>query len=393
MRPFAFLFTIGLLLLAGSAPAQDPGEPLDAALKRARSEQATAEYEAAKLEKVAANARDEAQRLRAEQAAASRAMAAAEARITVADTQFRLISASLEGWRQRLTQEQRPVASLLTGLAVMAQRPPLLALADRGGTDEFVKVRLLLDATLPAIRQRTAVLSSQVRRGERLEQAVRLARSELVGSRRELMVRRQRFANLEQKALQTAISSGGRALTLGDIGLTAGEDVEALQRSEATSRGARAMAAQLASAQPALPRPVPPEGAMPRPPFEYELPAAALVIDGLGSVNESGVRSRGLTLRTVRGTRVVAPAAGIVRFSGAFHDYDGVLIIDHGGGWMSLLLNLSSTLKPGEHVAFAQPLGRAVGPLGVELSQNGRQISPALIAGSSQSLSKSAKGG
>ena len=41
----------------------------------------------------------------------------------------------------------------------------LLVLADRGGTDELVKVRLLLDATLPVIRSRTGRLSAELAQG------------------------------------------------------------------------------------------------------------------------------------------------------------------------------------------------------------------------------------
>jgi septal ring factor EnvC (AmiA/AmiB activator) len=82
-----------------------------------------------------------------------------------------------------------------------------------------------------------------------------------------------------------------------------------------------------------------------------------------------------------------------VRYAGPFRDYDGILIIDHGGGWMSLIVNVGSTLRQGDRVAIGQIIGRALGPLQVELSQNGRRISPALIAGSSQSLSKAPKGG
>jgi septal ring factor EnvC (AmiA/AmiB activator) len=117
------------------------------------------------------------------------------------------------------------------------------------------------------------------------------------------------------------------------------------------------------------------------------------VTDGLGSVSASGVRSRGLTLATRRGEAIAAPADGIVRFSGPFRDYDGIVILDHGRGWMTLLLNVASPLRPGDKVRIGDPLGRAVGPLGVELSQNGRQISPALIAGSSETLSNKGKGG
>jgi septal ring factor EnvC (AmiA/AmiB activator) len=110
-------------------------------------------------------------------------------------------------------------------------------------------------------------------------------------------------------------------------------------------------------------------------------------------VNSSGVRSRGLTLATSRGTPLTAPAAGVVRFAGPFRDYDGILIIDHGGGWMSLIVNVSTALKAGDRVQLGQQVGRALGAIAVELSQNGRRISPALIAGSSQSLSNGVKGG
>ncbi len=392
MRTFASRLALGVLFLAGSAPAQDQ-EPLDSAVTRARAEQVAAEAQAAKWERAASKAHDEVERLRAQQAAASQAIEAAEARITAADAQFRLFSASLEARRQRLAEEQRPAASLLAGLAVMAQRPPLLALADRGGTDEFVKVRILMDATLPTIRLRTAELSSQVKQGERLERAAALARAELAGSRRDLIARKQRFAALEQRAQRTALASGGQALAVGDVALAAGENVEALQRNEANSRGVRAIAAALASMPPAPARPVPPESPATKPQFAYEFPTSAPVIGGLGEVNESGVRSRGLTLQTGRGAEITAPAAGIVRFSGPFRDFDGVLIIEHPGGWTSLLLNVASSLKPGDRVVLGQPLGRALGPISVELSQNGRRVSPALIAGSSQSLSKTGKGG
>jgi murein DD-endopeptidase MepM/ murein hydrolase activator NlpD len=89
---------------------------------------------------------------------------------------------------------------------------------------------------------------------------------------------------------------------------------------------------------------------------------------------------------------VLAPAAGIVRYSGPFRDYDGLVILDHGNGWLSALVNLASTLKVGDRVELGQPLGRTLGPLQLQVSTRGRLVSPALIAGSSDSLSKGSKG-
>jgi murein hydrolase activator len=380
-------------LLAGSALAEGGGQPLDSALKAALAEQAAADAETARLEKATSQARTTADRLHAEQTAAAQAIDAAEARISAANARLEMISADVSAHQQQLAAQQQPVSSLLAGLATMARRPPLLVLADRGSTDELVEVRLLLDSTLPVIRSRTSRLSAQLAEGERLQQAALAARAELSRSRDELVGRRQRYAALEQKAVQEMLASSVQSLGSSDIAMAAGENIERLRGEEAGNQSIRRVAGHLAAEDSSPPSPFAAEGAALPLPFDYQFPAAAPVTDGLSSVNESGVRSRGVTLATRRGAAVTAPAAGTVKFAGPFREYDGVVIIDHGGGWLSLIVNVASTLHPGERLAAGEEIGRALGPLQVELSQNGRRISPALIAGSSQNLSKGPKGG
>jgi septal ring factor EnvC (AmiA/AmiB activator) len=391
MRPIAIAPLIALL--AASAPAQPQGEPLEKAVEAARAEQASAEAETARLEKAAGEARGEAARLSAEQAAAGQAIEAAEARITVADAQLRLASAYVAAHRQRLAEEQRPVSALLAGVAIMARRPPLIALADGGSTDDLIKVGVLLNSTIPVIRSRTRALSAQLEEGQRLEASAQSARAELVRSQHQLAGRREQFAQLEQRALDRSLAAGGEALSAGDVAISAGESIERLKGEQSASQSARAIAGLLAEEQPLPPRPFGATGPQPRPPFAYALPVKAPVTEGLGNINDSGVRSRGIVFASPRGAEVSAPANGTVRFSGPFRDYDGVVIIDHGGGWMSLLVNVSSPLKTGDKVRLGDTLGRALGTIQVELSHNGRRFSPALIAGSSQTLSKAMKGG
>ena len=392
MARFAPLLLIAPLLLAASAPVAPTGDTLDAALGRARTEQASAEAEARRLDQIAGKAQGEAARLQAQEAAAAQGIEAAEARITAADAELRLVAASLALRRQQLEREQQPAASLLAGLVMMARRPPLLAVAEQGSTDDFVRVRVLLDSTLPVIRRRTAALAAQLGESERLEKAAITARQELVQSRQNLVAKRQQFAALEAVALKSAASAGSQALSAGDVALTAGESVEQLTGAEAGNRSARALASELANEDPATGRPVAPEGGQASAPFAYQLPALAPATEGLGAVNASGVRSRGLTLGTARGAAVTVPASGVIKFAGPFRSHDGVVIIDHGGGWLSLLVNVVTELKAGQHVSLGEPLGRATGPLVVELSQNGKFASPALIAGSSRTLSNGDEG-
>lgn len=392
MRALAIAL-LSVPLLSASAPAQPQRQSLGDALKAAQAEQASADAEAKRLEMLAANGRNEADKLEAQEAAAAQAIEAAEARITAADAQVRLASAYVAAHRQQLANEQQPVSSLLAGLAVMARRPPLLALAEGGGTNDLVRVSILIDNTLPVIRARTSAISAELARGQRLEDAAHSARAELVRSRAELARRREQFAKLEHHALEQSLTASGSALSSSDVAIAAGEQVEQLRSAEASNQSALALAAKLASEETAPSRPIPAAGPRPRLPFAYALPVSAPVVAGLGAVNESGVRSRGISFASSRGAAVRAPADGIVRFSGPFRGYDGIVILEHDGGWMSLITNVSSPLKQGDKVEMGDPLGRALGRIDVELSCNGRRFSPALIAGSSESLSKGIKGG
>jgi septal ring factor EnvC (AmiA/AmiB activator) len=389
LAPFLLLAP---LLLATSAPVPTPATPLDSALRQARAEQAAADALTRRFERVAMGAQSDAARLQARQAAAANAIEAAEARISAADDVIRMNAAAAEQQKAQLQRQQRPIASLLSGLVMMARRPPLLAIADRGSTDDLVKVRVLLGSTLPVIRRRTAALSVELARSRQLERGSLSAKLELERSRRNLVTRRMEFAALEAQALRAFESAHGQALGAGDVALAAGEDIEHLRAAEAGSRAAFAVASGLADMDPAPARPLAPDG-QGTPILPYRLPATAAVTEGLGSVNAHGVRARGVTLATVRGVSVSVPASGVVRFSGPFRSHDGVVIIDHGRGWLSLIVGVASPLKAGDRVTLGDTLGRALGPIEVELSQNGRRLSPALIAGSSQTLSNSGKAG
>src|SRR6185436_14547974 len=105
----AALVLLTFPLLAASAIAQVP-DPASAPLKAAEAEQHAADVETARLEKLASTARTEADRLRAEQAAAAQAMQAAEARISAANERLQLASAYVAAHRRRLEAEQQPVS-------------------------------------------------------------------------------------------------------------------------------------------------------------------------------------------------------------------------------------------------------------------------------------------
>lgn len=385
-----------LLVLAGSAavgasaPARPDRVPVDLLLKQARTEAAAAQAEQRRLEAAADKARDEVTRLRARQLAAAQAIAAAEAQISAADAGARLVQAQLSLQRRRLAREQAPVSSLLAGLALMARRPPVLMLADSGSAEELVKLRLLVAATAPAIEARTAGLARELERGSRLERQAIAARSEMMRSRDDLARRRDAFASLEARAAELAQRQGSEALGAGDVAIAREEQLLELQLEARAGRSAAQLATELAELGPARLRTS--SGPLPTP-LRYRLPADAPVTDGLGEVSDNGIRSRGVTLATRRGSDLTVPADGTILFAGPFRDYDGVIIIDHGGGWKSVLVNAGTAFARGAQVRIGGPLGTALGPVEVQLQHNGEPVSPALIAGSSAILSNGRENG
>ena len=376
------------VVAAGDALPPTPEQQLAAV----RSDVARATAEEARLTVAASREADDAQRLAAQQRAALAAISTTETRIAAAEIQLAIATATIDAQRRRLAERQAPIAGLLAGLVEMGRRPPLLALAS-DSTEQFVRVRALLDTIAPAIRARTATLSRALAATDRSAIAARTARDALSGERRALGEQRTRFAALEQQALARQYQFAGAALGAGDVTLAGGESLAGLDTEAARRRVGQAIARDLANVEPLPARQIAPDSRADRPPLAYRLPVTGRVVAGFGSIDDNGVRARGVTQEAARGASVLVPGDGTILFADSYRRSDGVVIIDHGGGWRSLLLNVSTSLPRGSSVRRGDPLGRALGPVEVDLSRNGTNVSPAFIAASSAMLSKTGKGG
>lgn len=386
-------FLIALLIATPVFGAGDVLPPtLDQSLAAARADVARATADEQRLTAEASRAGSEAQRLATEQRAAAAAIESAEARIDAAGAELAIARAAVAAQRQRLTERQSPVAGLLAGLIAMGRRPPLLALSD-GSAEEFVRVRALLDTIMPAIRARTAALSGELAAASRAEAAATAARDRIAIEREGLKQQHSRFAALEQRFLSRQTQLAGQALGAGDSSLAGGETLAVLGDAAIHQRSSQAIARELGLlvSLPARPNAIAESPASP--PFPYQLPAKAPVTAGLGSVDANGIRSRGIALATRRDSSISVPADGTIVFAGPFQRADSIVIIDHGKGWLSLISNAATTLGKGTTVHRGDSLGRATGPIEVELSHDGANLSPAFIAASSTILSNGSKGG
>ncbi|MGX5696079.1 M23 family metallopeptidase [Agromyces soli] len=96
---------------------------------------------------------------------------------------------------------------------------------------------------------------------------------------------------------------------------------------------------------------------------------------------------RGIDLAADAGTRVVAPASGVVSFTGSVAGRP-IVSIDHGGGYVSAIEPVSALVTEGEAVAPGQPIGEVAAGghcdggcvhFGVRL--HGEYVSPMMLLG------------
>lgn len=402
MRIWGALVAAGGLLLVGPTAAAPPSPPaVDGVsaeiadqrrtLAEARRQAREASARAQQLEREATRMRDRAERDRAELAALALSIQSAEAELAGSRARTRILAGLAEQQRERLAAQQRPVAELMASLQLLTRRPPLSLFAQPGSARDLVHTRAMIDAVLPEMRRRTASLRAEVGRSRRIADQRRLAETRLEESTRGLADRRAQLARgeAERRLRATALAGsagleGDRALALGEA---AGDIGVLLERLE----DAGSVRDRLARLSGPVPRPgsvaVDARASAPREPAAmpaYRLPVMGRVVEGFGEVTGEGVHSRGITIAAAPGAQVVAPAAGRIVYAGAFRSYGRIVIVDHGGGWTSLITDMVAiSAQVGERVEQGTPLGRT-GPdrprVTIELRRAGQAVDLARLA-------------
>lgn len=348
------------MLAAGSmAPAQELREQ-QARLKSANAASIAADARARALEAAAASERDRAVQARAREAAAAERVKAAEAELVAAEARIAIVDRLLAARRVEVAERQGPIVRLIAALQSMARRPAVLGLVQPGSTEDMVHVRAVLGTAMPIVERRTAQVRAELVQVQRLRANAAGAVAGLRDSRTRLEAERIALVQLEATHRARSQALGRSALVESDRALALGERardlVDQMQSEDEASQVQQALIA--------LPGPLPRPGDLATPlpgrGAAYRLPVSGRLVTGLGELSATGVRARGLTLATATNAPVVAPAAGRVVYAGPFRGYGGVIILDHGEGWTSLIAGLGGlAVRVGDPVAQGRVIGRA----------------------------------
>ncbi|MBC9034722.1 peptidoglycan DD-metalloendopeptidase family protein [Sphingomonas sp. JC676] len=368
-RSLALAAALTAMFATGSlAGAQVPGiADQQQRLRAAQAQSQAAQARSQALERAAAGERDRAVQARAQEAAAAERIKAAEADIQAAQARIAIVDRLFAAQRARVAAGQGPVVRLIAALQSMARRPPVLGLVQPGSTEDMVHVRAVLGTTMPVVAARTADVRAELGRVKRLRIAAETAVASLRQGRVRLEGERNALVQLEARHRLRSSELGRSAMIESDRAMALGERARDIVDQMESAGAASEVQADLAALPGPLPRPAQNGEAGPAA-FQrqgsaaYRLPVSGRVVTGLGELSATGVRARGVTLTCAANAQAVAPAGGAIVYAAGFRDYGGVVIIDHGKGWTSLVSGLGAlSVRVGDKVAQGRAIGRAAG--------------------------------
>ncbi len=273
-----------------------------------------------------------------------------------------------------LTTERARLAHLTSGLARLVRVPPGERLAWPGGPVDAARGEMLLDAALSSVKSQAENARHELAELDETEATLAEKEREAEAAAAELKSRQATLAALvEQREKLYRETENDRA--------------EAEKQAEAASNAARDLKDLMARIE-AERHPVSNSKLVSHAPAVQTAPRPGLPVAGevkvrFGQKDGVGQTARGITLLSRPGAAVVAPQAGIVRFAGPFRGYRQILILEHPGGYHSLIAGMAridvavgASLGAGEPVGMMDDRPGAKPELYFELRHDGQPVDP-----------------
>jgi septal ring factor EnvC (AmiA/AmiB activator) len=332
------------------------------------------------------------------------------------------LTADAKAKRAALTDKQKETGSLAAALQRLGAQPgpsetvSLLGLGPQGPI-ETARAAMLLGTALPHLDRQARQLRGELLELNRVErevrqqrERVRAAAAKLTAERRDLDKLIERKQALERQLARESGQTEARVEKLSasarDIRDLLDTLAEQRRQDEIRRKAEEEKRRQEDERREASLRPIRPPQAQPTPEIDVAirpdagerglrtLPVTGKLVSNFGQHTESAGPARGMTIQCRALAVVVAPDAGRVLFAGPFRGYGQILIIEHAGGYHSLLSGLGridsevgSTVRAGEPIGLtgSGQAGRTVeeggrdqgSTLYFELRRNGQPTNPA----------------
>jgi septal ring factor EnvC (AmiA/AmiB activator) len=378
---------LGLLAPAG-VRGQDatPAAPPDAnahQLQGVEAALAASKQKAAALAASQAALAKETAALQASLVLRAAAVQAAERELTELEATLATLEEARKAKAGDLAARRRALLLSLAALERLAMTPPGAALVDENPLD-IARGSMLLRVAVPELQRRVAALEDELVQMDALEREIQSRRTRAQGVAATLEQDRQQVAELLKRKADLKRQTAAQAAST--EARTAKLAAEAQDLRDLLDKLAKEKQQNPVGPKPDNIRPFPSQMASLVPPVSGQ------IVGRFGASDSSGYPAKGIQLETRPGAAVVAPFDGQILFRGPFRSYGEILIIQHDGGYHSLLAGLArSDAVVGQWVLAGEPVG-VMGPsqggnpkLYMELRRDGHPIDPVPWLGKSDS--------
>jgi septal ring factor EnvC (AmiA/AmiB activator) len=383
-------------MLAAALAAASPASAQDAAkLQQIEQDLAAAKSAAKAAAKRAAAIAAELETLRGRLIAAAGSAQSAEQDLADMTQTLARLEEEERVKAKDLALRQRQTALTLAALQRLALRPPDALIAAPGTPLETVRGALLLSSAVPALDERSRSLRAELETLARVRREIAESRAALdraAGARGAateeiaslIEAKAALLAETEEARRKAADRATGLAAEAKDMRDLLARLTAERERAAAAEQAARAtveeeaLADELLTIPPSLDAPAAPPAEVaalgpqavplierptlvrpfPAVPGGLLMPARGDVVRRFDASAASGPLSKGVTIETLPGAQVVAPFDGHVVFQGPFRGYGAILIIEHTGGYHTLLSGLGRIdAAVGQWLLAGEPVG------------------------------------
>ena len=277
--------------------------------------------------------------------------------------------------KNRLEVRKMQRVKVLAALQNLAWKPTEALLAQPLEPQDTLRSALLLREAVPRLEYSTEGLRKDLTKIASLTTAIRAQYAQIKTMAKRLESKRRNMNALIQKKTKlqsTFASESTRAKEkASSLARQASDLKDLLARLDAESARQRKLHNTMGI----------PTGAFMAARGNIPFPVKGNIIKKFGEMTDSGLSSKGITIKTRPNAQVISPYDGTVLFAGPFRGYGELLIIEHGDGYHTLLAGIGRpATSVGQSLLAGEPVGIMVADsnpsLYIEIRKNGQPVNP-----------------
>lgn len=277
--------------------------------------------------------------------------------------------------KNRLEVRKMQRVKVLAALQNLAWKPTEALLAQPLEPQDTLRSALLLREAVPRLEYSTEGLRKDLTKIASLTTAIRAQYAQIKTMAKRLESKRRNMNVLIQKKTKlqsTFASESTRAKEkASSLARQASDLKDLLARLDAESARQRKLHNTMSI----------PTGAFMAARGNIPFPVKGNIIKKYGEMTDSGLSSKGITIKTRPNAQVISPYDGTVLFAGPFRGYGELLIIEHGDGYHTLLAGIGRLdTSVGQSLLAGEPVGIMVADsnpsLYIEIRKNGQPVNP-----------------